>query len=843
MMHGPIKPKPFQLDDLTKLPAALKPLTKEKRWVVWKWVWKGNKWTKPPFQPADPSRFAQNNNPQTWGTFKEAVARVKSGEADGIGFCLLDFNLGAEDLDDCRELETGLIDLWAQGHIDQSPPDAYAEVTVSGTGLRIIGTTKGKELHCNFTVDDGPGKYELYRSCARYITISGRALPGRGERPLGALDAYLQQKEQEGNAGKAKAKPGPGRPKGSKNKAQLPNNLQALLLLPDNGAGNLVANGLYADRSGAIFGFLKLALAAGFDEETLIEHLSDERFKGGAIYQHCLDNGGEKYIRGQIAHAEEDMESADGRKIVRLEVGKVTETVRAIELAIKNSPKCQVYRRGKNLVEPLWSIAVNSHTGIKELETWLRPLDATQFGHLLQKHAIQFQRRDSKGKFAPIDWSYARTALETLLGLQHADLRRVKGIISSPTMRPDGSLLTAAGYDEATQLWHRQSPDITLSEVPDRPTRKEAEEALALFEELLPEFPFKEERDKSVVLAGFLTVALRAAFPNAPLFMVTAPEPRSGKTFICLLISAMASGWAPKPTAGSRNSEEMEKRIETALLGGPQILYLNNLPDGMTLSSSALEQIATEAILNIRKLGKMEEGSCDCRGATTVLINGNNIVMSGALVERTLVSRIDAKMENPGERTFKNNPLQIITANRGKYLAAAFTLVRAYIAAGSPRSGATPFAGFEKWSHFVREPLLWLGVADPFGTVVNARSLDPRRNDLRTLITELRRYIKLDEPFESATLIPLAEEKFLTGARMYELVRPQLNAVLRDLKGKLDANTIGRFKLMANRDKSIDGFRIELVTKDEKSANSFKLVWVGEGEPPKLPQETEEKPF
>jgi hypothetical protein len=78
---------------------------------------------------------------------------------------------------------------------------------------------------------------------------------------------------------------------------------------------------------------------------------------------------------------------------------------------------------------------------------------------------------------------------------------------------------------------------------------------------------------------------------------------------------------------------------------------------------------------------------------------------------------------------------------------------------------------------------------------------------------------------------------------MYELVRPQLNAVLRDLKGKLDANTIGRFKLMANRDKNIDGFRIELVTKDEKSANSFKLVWVGECEPPKLPKEAEEKPF
>jgi primase-polymerase (primpol)-like protein len=167
------KPQTFNAD-LGKLPAALRPLTKLPRWVVWRWVKKKDKWTKPPFQVRDPQRNAKNNDPTTWGSYEEAVAQVEKGLADGIGFNLLGGDIGAVDLDDCRDPETGVIVKWAQAIIDRAPAGAYVEVTVSGTGLRIIGTTNHREdnFHRKFSVDGG-GSYEVYGAVARYITISG----------------------------------------------------------------------------------------------------------------------------------------------------------------------------------------------------------------------------------------------------------------------------------------------------------------------------------------------------------------------------------------------------------------------------------------------------------------------------------------------------------------------------------------------------------------------------------------------------------------------------------------------------------------------------------------------
>jgi hypothetical protein len=35
--------------DLANLPPALLPLTEKPRWCVWNWVFKEDRWTKPPF--------------------------------------------------------------------------------------------------------------------------------------------------------------------------------------------------------------------------------------------------------------------------------------------------------------------------------------------------------------------------------------------------------------------------------------------------------------------------------------------------------------------------------------------------------------------------------------------------------------------------------------------------------------------------------------------------------------------------------------------------------------------------------------------------------------------------
>jgi hypothetical protein len=187
----PRKPVTHQIDFATDtLPPALATLVTQPRWVCWKWEWRKNKWTKPPIQPGN-GQYARNNDPTTWGTFEEAVKRVVAGGADGIGYCLLGVEIGAADLDHCRDRTSGVVTAWAQAIVDRAPPGTYCEVTVSGTGLRLIGLATGFELQRKFPAAQG-GSFELYRRTARYITVSGPAI-GEADGPLPNIDELLNE--------------------------------------------------------------------------------------------------------------------------------------------------------------------------------------------------------------------------------------------------------------------------------------------------------------------------------------------------------------------------------------------------------------------------------------------------------------------------------------------------------------------------------------------------------------------------------------------------------------------------------------------------------------------------
>jgi hypothetical protein len=160
--------------DFANPPSALKPLFLERRWVNWKWVeGKNGKWTKPPFQSEHPESYAANDKSETWDSSSAAIKTVLAGRANGIGFALTGSSYCAVDMDHCRDPATGKIDAWAQEIINRAP-SAYVEVTVSGTGLRIIGVGSGQAAHRKFSIPNtlnGAG-VEVYRKATRYVTIS-----------------------------------------------------------------------------------------------------------------------------------------------------------------------------------------------------------------------------------------------------------------------------------------------------------------------------------------------------------------------------------------------------------------------------------------------------------------------------------------------------------------------------------------------------------------------------------------------------------------------------------------------------------------------------------------------
>lgn len=170
------KPKTHNAD-LTKLPPALEHFACEPIWVNWRWIKNSKgKWTKEPYRTDDPELHASSSDPRTWGTYSAALKQVTAGSVDGLGIAVRGCNIGGVDLDHCIDA-AGVIAPWAQAYLDRMPT-AYHERTVSGTGLRILGTADYQELSPKFKLPElGNGAaVELFAGSNFYLTVSGNEI-------------------------------------------------------------------------------------------------------------------------------------------------------------------------------------------------------------------------------------------------------------------------------------------------------------------------------------------------------------------------------------------------------------------------------------------------------------------------------------------------------------------------------------------------------------------------------------------------------------------------------------------------------------------------------------------
>jgi hypothetical protein len=188
MQRDHTTPKPIiYRGDLAKLPGALRPLILRRQWVMWKLTWQHDRWSKVPYRCDDPSRFASSADPTTWSSYKVAVAAVAAG--DGITYMLApDDPFAAADIDHVRDPVSGSIEPWAQRLLDQAS-NSYAEISPSGTGLRIWGLAAGKTLHHKFSFDGTA--LELFRRTRKPLTVTGLQL-GNSQQ-LSNIDAMLDR--------------------------------------------------------------------------------------------------------------------------------------------------------------------------------------------------------------------------------------------------------------------------------------------------------------------------------------------------------------------------------------------------------------------------------------------------------------------------------------------------------------------------------------------------------------------------------------------------------------------------------------------------------------------------
>jgi putative DNA primase/helicase len=390
----------------------------------------------------------------------------------------------------------------------------------------------------------------------------------------------------------------------------------------------------------------------------------------------------------------------------------------------------------------------------------------------------------------------------------------LKGIIGTPTLRRDGSVLEAEGYDPGTGLYLFSPPP--MPPISTDPSKADAMAALALLDGLLTEFPFVDAASRAVALSMLMTPVLRGAFSVVPLHAVTAPGAGTGKSYLANIASVIATGERCAVKAASPNPEETEKRLMGAVLDGRLIVAIDNVNGELT--GDFLCQLTEQELLEVRRLGKSD--TIRVRNSFTVFANGNNLIVVGDQVRRTLVCHLDANMENPEARIFNADPIAMVLADRGQYVAAILTIARAYLAAGKP-GRLPPLASYEGWSGLVRSALVWLGRADPVATMATAAAEDPIRQQRAAVFAAW------------AAELPLAPARFMTGeiiemanehdtaayGKLPKPKRPLLRDALRDAAGGrdgfgIDAKRLGRW-LTRNAGVVCGGHKLEVDRSDK----------------------------
>jgi hypothetical protein len=160
---------------------------------------------------------------------------------------------------------------------------------------------------------------------------------------------------------------------------------------------------------------------------------------------------------------------------------------------------------------------------------------------------------------------------------------------------------------------------------------------------------------------------------------------------------------------------------------------------------------------------------------------------------------LDAKVERPEQRHFDQNPMQIVRRERGRYVAAALTMLRGYFAAGMPAK-PQPIGSFEAWSDWVRGTLLWLGMADPVTSMEAVRAADPAQQRLVAVFSQWELSFG-NTPVTTRKIIDVA-----TGPEAQDF-REALLAVAGD-RGAINTTRLGAW-LRENKGRIINGIRLQ----------------------------------
>ena len=494
----------------------------------------------------------------------------------------------------------------------------------------------------------------------------------------------------------------------------------------------------------------------------------------------------------------------DQRPTIQLRANDIERIVDEAEAALIKADRGLYQRDGK-------IVCIDSITAIAAKGVQVHVQRICERGdHALREDlcaAAAFQKYDARSKDF-VDADPPMTVVQTLKE-RSGRLRFpiLSGVINAPTMRADGSLLTEPGYDADTGLLF-DPLGVEFPVIPERPTRKDAEAALAKLKHLIDEFPFVTGAHHAVALSAILTAVVRRTLKSAPLHGFTAPVAGSGKGKLVNLCGSIATG-SEVPVTAQANDDEMEKRLASSLFAGDPIISIDNCTK--PVGGNLLCQMLTEVTVKPRILGESKNPTRSTGAFVTS--TGQNLKIAADMVRRSIICHLDPKVERPELREFKIKDLiGFAKANRPALVVAVLTILRAYHVAGYP--DAPPRLGsFEEWSDRVRGALMWLGEADPVATMEEIRSDDPELAGMRAVMNAWRETFH-SQSMTVAKILKTATEQ-QRSADSYEgrveFVNEDLREALMTVAGQgsiISSRALGNW-LSAHKGRIVDGMRFE----------------------------------
>ncbi|MDO9582707.1 MAG: hypothetical protein Q7J24_06315 [Desulfomicrobium sp.] len=497
----------------------------------------------------------------------------------------------------------------------------------------------------------------------------------------------------------------------------------------------------------------------------------------------CLHSHGDKLtIKDLLAFLDITPTAAKCKPIIRVQAGDMHRVVDSGEMLLAKSGR--YYQSG--------GIICQIVTDPATAETSIVQTPQTALVRALSQEA-EWQRYDRRSETMVVTDPPDKVAMILHGETNYAHLPVLRGIARQPHLRPDGSLVSAPGYDPRTGRFGVF--DSSKYNIPDRPTQKQARAALADLQDIVSEVAFDEDVDRSSGLCAMLTAAARPSLATAPGFLVSAHQISSGKSHYARLVSTLAT---PQQVAGLAfpDAEEMRKLLIATLLKSPAVVFFDDMTTDI-VPSDALKTALTEEHVAGRILGVSKDVTVSTR--SLFLFTGNNVEPVRDMSRRVLTINLDPRMEMPVAREFKRPDLiEQVRQDRGRYVSAALTIIRAWICAGGPVTPVKPIATFMQWANWCRQPLMWLGLPDPATRLFEQVARDPDSELLGRLMESWR------ESFDSR---PVLVRDLIPEMRNNIDLRESIEEIA-TIKGEVDKNRLGWW-IKRHQGRIVNGLRIE----------------------------------